>query len=63
MNEGSNTVRNVTGQTEVGPRILLAMGGGLARRLPKLGAEAVPVLTSARDSDGLPGGVVTTTSG
>ena len=34
LDEGSYTVGEVTGQTEVGLRILLAMRGGLARRLP-----------------------------
>ena len=64
LNEGSNTVGDMTGQAKVGSRVLLAMGGGLARRLPKLGAyEIQPVLASARDSDGLSGSVVTTTSG
>ena len=38
--------------------------GGLARRLPKLGAQTVqPILTVARDSDDLAGGVVTIASG
>ena len=56
LDEGSDAVGDVSGETEVAARILLTMRGGLARPLPQLGAQAVqPILTAARDSDGLTG--------